>query len=89
MSLCIMELISINYENTKYLIDQFVLQEYENFSWRVSDLWKISGVFTGGDGVFWKCFNLLVEPPLMRHSMIVSASTESVFQTCRFLYHFD
>ena len=43
MSICFMELISINYENTKYLINQFVIQECGDFSWRVSTYEELVG----------------------------------------------
>ena len=32
-----MKLISVGYENTKYLINRFVLQECGDFTWRESD----------------------------------------------------
>ena len=35
--MCFMELISTGYENTKYLINRFVLQECVDITWRVSD----------------------------------------------------
>ena len=39
-----MKLISVGYENTKYLINQFVLQENGEFTWKVSDCEELVGV---------------------------------------------
>ena len=37
-------LISAGYELTKYLINRFVLQEYGDFTWKVSDCEELVGV---------------------------------------------
>ena len=42
--MCFMVFISIDFENTKYLINRFVLQECGGFTWRVSEckeLWAL------------------------------------------------
>ena len=44
MSMFFMELISVGYENTKYLINRFVLQECVDFTWSVSDCEEFVGV---------------------------------------------
>ena len=50
MSLCFMELISVGYENTKYLINRFVLQECGDFTWRVYDCEELAETVSGNEG---------------------------------------
>ena len=38
-----MELISVGYENTEYLINRFILQELGIYTWRVSDCEELVG----------------------------------------------
>ena len=44
MSMFFMEPISVGYENTKYLINRFELQEIGDFAWRPSDCEELLGV---------------------------------------------
>ena len=43
-----MELISVGYEDTKYLINRFVLQWEVGRLWRVSDCEELSGGYSQG-----------------------------------------
>ena len=43
MGIFFMELISVGNEDTKYLINRFVLQEFGEFTWRVSDCEELVG----------------------------------------------
>ena len=54
--MCFMELISVDYENTKYLINRFVLQELGQVvedSLTVKNKWEL---LTGDDGVGFKLY---------------------------------
>ena len=46
-----MELISVGNEDTKYLINRFVLQESGNLLGGLSDCEELVGFLTGDDGV--------------------------------------
>ena len=46
MGIFFMELISVGNEDTKYLINRFVLQGLGDFTWRIVWLWRISGSYS-------------------------------------------